>query len=176
MEEKEFNTLQKKNSGNTVLGIVIGLLLAAVVGLGAYFVSKEFLNKDNKENGNVTTPVVTATPTPVSTPNNIKDKCVLTNFDKYELTADDKNQIANIVNNDSHIGQCEMDASSIKLVNSYGYYAHFSANTKCNGQDYDTIKILAYKVKDEFEVYTFGSGWLNTDEENLKKILESMCK
>ena len=71
MEENNFNNYQQSNKQESKMGtgIIIGLLLAAVIGLGAYFVSKEFLNKDNNgssEGGSSVT-------TPTATPSNNKE-------------------------------------------------------------------------------------------------------
>lgn len=71
MEENNFNvTPSNKQNNGMMAGIVIGLLIALVVGMGAFIAYDKVLskNKDNKENTPVATPEPTSTPEPTATP------------------------------------------------------------------------------------------------------------
>lgn len=146
-----------KNKSKFLNAVMLVLIIAVLV-LGGYIVYDKVIKTDNKIS---------------NTENN---KCTLINFDNYILTTSDKTQIANIINNQEAMGTCKIDKTSIKIEKTYGKYAHLSANTKCNNQAYDQLQILAYKLNNEFKIYTYGSGWTNGDIENLEQLLENTCK
>ena len=66
MEENNLNVVPSgKQGGNTGLGIIIGLLIAVVVGLCAYIAYDKVLSKDKTEESTGPVPTATPTPTPV---------------------------------------------------------------------------------------------------------------
>lgn len=135
--------MEGKKDNKLVLGIIIGLIIAAIVGLGTYIVmDKVVFNKNNDEEKN-----------------NKKETGLYKFADNYVLTQKDKEDIAKIITESGNIGNDKVDVNSIKISNieKHDYVIIVEFTTQNNGSAYAWV----YKVDGKINAEFAGTGWLS---------------
>lgn len=162
----------EKNKGNKGLVGLVVVLIIMVLGLGGYIVYDKVLDKDKetRQVQEVSEPIVQ--PTEESTK---PESCALYKFDKdYQLTENDKKEIAESIENMKAMNNEKVDINTIKVTEVEDYYLFTALETISKEGNYK-FGALVFKVNNKFKCYTFGSGYTKEQLDRLDYTFSRIC-
>lgn len=131
--------MEEKKESKLGLGILIGLLIAAVVGLGTFIVYDKVISNDKKDNEKVVEPTPSATPTNGQKPKKETDTFDLSKFDGNKVingnSKDFKYELYDNTGDNTRLGisaSLNSDNKSVTLKIDFSKYGLYVLNENIN--------------------------------------------